>query len=85
MRGAAKLIDALDAEGRRAEPFDPRQTDEEVAQVDDLRLDGRAVDDCDALGEHGGAEDVGRAGDGGAVGAGRSIVAPIKRGAVATT
>ena len=52
---------------------------EEMAQVDDLRLDGRAADDRRAPGQHGGAQDVGRAGHRGAAGPDRSIVAPISR------
>ena len=40
MRGAAELIDALDADRRRSQSFDLRaQGNEEIAQIDDFRLD----------------------------------------------
>ncbi len=72
MRGAAELIDTPDVDHRRSQSFDLRpQRKEEIAQVDDLRLDGRAANDGDAPGEHRGAEDVGRAGHGRTTGAGK--------------
>ena len=45
VRRAAELLDALDADRGRAQPFDSRpQGDEKPAQIDDFRLDGRAAD-----------------------------------------
>ena len=62
----AELLHAFDAQGRRAQSFDASaQAAEKIAQVDDLRLDGRAGEDRGSLGPHGRTEDVGRPGHGG--------------------
>ena len=72
VRCAAELIDALDVDRGRSQPLDARpQRDEESAEIDDLRLDGRAADRGRAAGKHGGAHHVGGAGHRGTVGAGK--------------
>ena len=72
VRCAAELLDPLDADRGRSEPFDSRpHRDEEAAEIDDFRLDGRAADRGRAAGKHGGAHHVGRAGDRGTARAGK--------------
>ena len=64
MGGAAELFDAVDFDGRGAQPVDPRShRDEKTAEIDDLRLAGGADDRRVPAGERCSGHDVCRAGD----------------------
>ena len=54
-----RLVDSLDAQDVRLDPFDLRaERDEEAAEILDVRLAGRVPEDGLALGEHRGHDDV---------------------------